>query len=57
MVFVDGEWKLVENAVNNGDGTVKTIEGNTSGEGGGSCVAIHDRDRSIIYGYATPVKK
>ena len=40
----------------NGDGTVKTIEGNTSGEGGGSCVAIHDRDRSMIYGYATPVK-
>ena len=22
MVFVDGEWKLVENAVNNGDGTI-----------------------------------
>ena len=41
----------------NGDGTVKTIEGNTSGDAGGSCVAIHDRDRSIIYGYATPVKQ
>ena len=42
----------------NGDGTITTLEGNTSGEAGGSCVAIHtDRQRSNIYGYATPVKK
>ena len=42
----------------NGDGTITTLEGNTSGEAGGSCVAIHtDRQRSIVYGYATPVKK
>ena len=41
----------------NGDGTITTLEGNTSGEAGGSCVAIHtDRQRSNIYGYATPVK-
>ena len=41
----------------NGDGTITTIEGNTYGAAGGSCVAIHtDRDRSQIYGYATPVK-
>ena len=41
----------------NGDGTITTIEGNTSGAAGGSCVAIHnDRSRSEIYGYATPVK-
>ena len=41
----------------NGDGTVKTIEGNTNGNAGGSCVGIHNRDRSTIYGYATPIKK
>ena len=41
----------------NGDGTITTIEGNTYGAAGGSCVAIHtDRDRSEVYGYATPVK-
>ena len=41
----------------NGDGTITTIEGNTSGAAGGSCVAIHnDRSRSEVYGYATPVK-
>ena len=43
--------------VDNGDGTITTIEGNTSGAAGGSCVAIHnDRSRSEVYGYATPVK-
>ena len=36
---------------------ITTIEGNTSGAAGGSCVAIHnDRSRSEVYGYATPVK-
>lgn len=41
----------------NGDGTITTIEGNTSGAAGGSCVAIHpDKSRSEVYGYATPVK-
>lgn len=41
----------------NGDGTITTIEGNTSGNAGSSCVGIHsDRSRSEIYGYATPVK-
>ncbi len=38
----------------NGDGTITTIEGNTSGAAGGSCVAIKTRDRSLVYGYATP---
>lgn len=42
----------------NGDGTITTIEGNTYGEAGGSCVAIHtDKSREEVYGYATPVKK
>ena len=41
----------------NGDGTITTIEGNTSGDAGDSCVAIHEnRNRSEVYGYATPVK-
>ncbi len=39
----------------NGDGTITTLEGNTSGEAGGSCVAIKNRDRNLVYGYATPV--
>ena len=41
----------------NGDGTITTIEGNTSGRAGSSCVEEKVRDRSEIYGYATPVKK
>ena len=39
----------------NGDGTITTIEGNTSGEAGSSCVAVKTRDRNLVYGYATPV--
>ncbi len=39
----------------NGDGTITTLEGNTNGDAGGSCVAIKNRDRSEIYGYATPI--
>jgi len=39
----------------NGDGTITTIEGNTSGDAGSSCVAIKSRDRDLVYGYATPV--
>lgn len=41
----------------NGDGTIKTIEGNTSGDAGSSCVAIRQRDRGLVYGYATPQLK
>ena len=40
----------------NGDGTITTLEGNTSGSAGGSCVATKTRNRSEVYGYATPVK-
>ena len=44
----------------NGDGTVTTIEGNTSNENGeivdGGIVAIKIRPKSEIYGYATPKK-
>ncbi len=40
----------------NGDGTVSTIEGNTTSDSSGSCVNTQVRDRSDIYGYATPVK-
>ncbi len=41
----------------NGDGTIETLEGNTSGDAGSSCVAIKNRERSLVYGYATPVPK
>lgn len=41
----------------NGDGTIRTIEGNTTGDAGDSCVEIKDRDRNEVFGYATPVKK
>ena len=37
----------------NGNGTITTLEGNTSGDAGGSCVAIKIRDRSEVYGYCT----
>ena len=37
----------------NGNGTITTLEGNTSGDAGGSCVAIKTRDRSDVYGYCT----
>lgn len=40
----------------NGDGTITTVEGNTSGDAGSSCVAVKTRDRNLVYGYATPVK-
>ena len=39
----------------NGDGTITTLEGNTSGDAGSSCVAVRTRDRNLVYGYATPV--
>ena len=39
----------------NGDGTITTLEGNTSGDAGSSCVAVKTRDRNLVYGYATPV--
>lgn len=41
----------------NGDGTVTTIEGNTSGDAGPSCVAKKTRRKEEIYGYCTPKKQ
>ena len=42
----------------NGDGTITTIEGNTSGPEGNSCVAVHEEiDRSQVFAYASLSKK
>lgn len=54
----DGDWSTDHVGFvvqDNGDGTITTLEGNTSGDAGGSCVAVKNRDRDLIYGYATPV--
>ncbi len=54
----DGDWSTDHVGFvirDNGDGTITTIEGNTSGDAGGSCVAIKQRSRDLVYGYATPV--
>ena len=48
----DGTPDHVGLLVDNGDGatTINTIEGNTSGAGGGSCVEEKTRDMSTVYG-------
>lgn len=48
----DGTPDHVGLLVDNGDGatTINTIEGNTSGAGGGSCVEEKPRDMSTVYG-------
>lgn len=48
----DGTPDHVGLLVDNGDGstTINTIEGNTSGAGGGSCVEEKSRDMSTVYG-------